>query len=158
MAPANVTVHTSRMPFLPRRFDDPLGEMERHVGRVFEEAASARPDIIAYGCTASSAKPDRPARRAVSTSAGIGKAAPTSHGSSEEATWIRAKSTPSRSTTPEMPPSRTTDRVPAPMTLHAVWVDRSSAKAPRSRSRLWIQTMASQGPPVLHGVCRAMGA
>jgi maleate cis-trans isomerase len=58
MAPANVTVHTSRMPFLPQRFDEPLGEMERHVDRVFEEAASARPDIIAYGCTASSAKPD----------------------------------------------------------------------------------------------------
>ena len=58
MAPPGVTVHTSRLPFLPMRFDDPLGEMERHVPRVLEEAASAEPDVIAYGCTASSAKGD----------------------------------------------------------------------------------------------------
>ena len=58
MAPAGVTVHTSRMPFLPQRFDAPLVEMEKHVPRVLEEAASAEPDIIAYGCTASSATGD----------------------------------------------------------------------------------------------------
>lgn len=58
MAPTGVTVHTSRMPFLPKRFESPLVEMETHVPRVLEEAASAEPDVIAYGCTASSAKGD----------------------------------------------------------------------------------------------------
>ena len=58
MAPDGVTVHTSRMPFLPKRYDDPLAEMEQHVPRVLEEAVSAEPDVIAYGCTASSAKGD----------------------------------------------------------------------------------------------------
>ena len=58
MAPPGVTVHTSRMPFLPDRYEKPLDEMERHVARVLEEAASAEPDVIAYGCTASSAKGD----------------------------------------------------------------------------------------------------
>lgn len=56
MAPVGVTVHTSRMPFLPARHAAPLDEMEKHVPRVLEEAVSAEPDIIAYGCTASSAK------------------------------------------------------------------------------------------------------
>ncbi|MBT6277890.1 MAG: hypothetical protein HOI95_27625 [Chromatiales bacterium] len=55
MAPAGVTVHTSRMPFFPEKFSNPLGAMEEQATRVLEEAATAEPDIIAYGCTASSA-------------------------------------------------------------------------------------------------------
>lgn len=58
LAPADLTVHTSRMPFLPERHEAPLEEMERHLPRVLEEAVSAAPDVIAYGCTASSAKGD----------------------------------------------------------------------------------------------------
>lgn len=58
LAPAGVSVHTSRMPFLPDRYARPLDEMETHTDRVFEEARTAAPDVIAYGCTASSAKGD----------------------------------------------------------------------------------------------------
>lgn len=58
MAPPGVTVHTSRMPFFATRYERPLDEMERHLDRVFEEAKTAAPDVIAYGCTASSAKGD----------------------------------------------------------------------------------------------------
>ncbi|MDP6705820.1 MAG: aspartate/glutamate racemase family protein [Alphaproteobacteria bacterium] len=58
MAPDGVTVHTSRMPFFSERYDKPFDEMESHVPRVFDEANSAEPDVIAYGCTASSAKGD----------------------------------------------------------------------------------------------------
>jgi arylmalonate decarboxylase len=56
MAPEGLTVHTSRMPFFADRFDSPFDEMESHSPRVIDEVNSAQPDIIAYGCTASSAK------------------------------------------------------------------------------------------------------
>ena len=56
MAPEGLTVHTSRMPFFADSFDSPFDEMERHLPRVIDEVNSAQPDIIAYGCTASSAK------------------------------------------------------------------------------------------------------
>jgi len=56
MAPEGLTVHTSRMPFFADRFDSPFDEMESHLPRVIDEVNSAQPDIIAYGCTASSAK------------------------------------------------------------------------------------------------------
>ena len=58
LAPDGVSVHTSRMPFLPEKHDQPFEAMERQVPRVLEEAGSAAPDVIAYGCTASSAKGD----------------------------------------------------------------------------------------------------
>jgi len=58
LAPAGLTVHTSRMPFFAERSAAPFEEMERHLPRVLEEAVSATPDVIAYGCTASSAKGD----------------------------------------------------------------------------------------------------
>lgn len=58
LAPPGVTIHTSRMPFLPDRYPAPLDEMEKHTDRVLQEAGSAAPDVIAYGCTASSAKGD----------------------------------------------------------------------------------------------------
>lgn len=58
LAPPGVSVHTSRLPFLPDRHAEPLDEMETHTDRVFEEARTAAPDVIAYGCTASSAKGD----------------------------------------------------------------------------------------------------
>ena len=56
MAPEGLTVHTSRMPFFADRFDSPFDDMARHLPRVIDEVNSAQPDIIAYGCTASSAK------------------------------------------------------------------------------------------------------
>ena len=56
MAPEGLTVHTSRMPFFANRFDSPFDEMESHLPRVIDEVNSADPDVIAYGCTASSAK------------------------------------------------------------------------------------------------------
>ena len=56
MAPDGITVHTSRMPFFAERFDMPFDEMERHLPRVIDEVNSAQPDVIAYGCTASSAR------------------------------------------------------------------------------------------------------
>ena len=56
MAPEGLTVHTSRMPFFANRFDSPFEEMESHLPRVIDEVNSADPDVIAYGCTASSAK------------------------------------------------------------------------------------------------------
>ena len=58
LAPPGVSVHTSRMPFLPEKHEKPFEAMEREVPRVLEEAVSAAPDVIAYGCTASSAKGD----------------------------------------------------------------------------------------------------
>ncbi len=58
MAPSGVTVHTSRMPFYADRDERPFDEMEKQVPRVLEEACTADPDLIAYACTASSAKPD----------------------------------------------------------------------------------------------------
>ena len=56
MAPAGVTVHTSRMPFFGDRHARPFDAMEAELPRVFEEVNTARPDVIAYGCTASSAR------------------------------------------------------------------------------------------------------
>lgn len=56
MAPDGLTVHTSRMPFFAGRFEAPFDEMESHLPRVIDEVNSAEPDVIAYGCTASSAK------------------------------------------------------------------------------------------------------
>lgn len=56
MAPAGLTVHTSRMPFHSERHAKPFDEMESHLPRVLDEVNSAQPDIIAYACTASSAK------------------------------------------------------------------------------------------------------
>ncbi len=56
LAPDGVSIHTSRMPFFAERHEKPFDEMERHVPRVLDEANSADPDVIAYGCTASSAK------------------------------------------------------------------------------------------------------
>ncbi len=56
LAPDGISIHTSRMPFFADRHEKPFDEMERHVPRVLEEANSADPDVIAYGCTASSAK------------------------------------------------------------------------------------------------------
>ena len=56
--PPQVSVHTARMPFFGDRFEQPFVEMEKEVPRVFDEVRSAAPDVIAYGCTASSAKPD----------------------------------------------------------------------------------------------------
>ena len=58
LAPPGVSVHTSRMPFLPDKHAEPFAAMEAEVPRVLEEAVSAAPDVIAYGCTASSAKGD----------------------------------------------------------------------------------------------------
>ena len=56
MAPDGITIHTSRMPFFAERFEKPFDEMESHLPRVIEEVNSAEPDVIAYACTASSAK------------------------------------------------------------------------------------------------------
>jgi len=56
MAPEGVTVHTSRMPFFAERHEKPFDEMESHLPRVIDEVNSAVPDVVAYGCTASSAK------------------------------------------------------------------------------------------------------
>ncbi len=71
MAPEGVTVHTSRMPFFSERHEKPFDEMESHLPRVFDEANSAAPDVIAYGCTASSAKGDpRDYERKLSAEAG----------------------------------------------------------------------------------------
>ncbi|MEM7405242.1 MAG: aspartate/glutamate racemase family protein [Pseudomonadota bacterium] len=55
LAPKGVSVHTSRMPFFPDVNDEPFAVMEEAVPRVLEEAVSADPSVIAYGCTASSA-------------------------------------------------------------------------------------------------------
>jgi maleate cis-trans isomerase len=56
LAPEGVTIHTSRMPFFAERHDKPFDEMESHLPRVIDEVNSAVPDVVAYGCTASSAK------------------------------------------------------------------------------------------------------
>ncbi len=58
LAPEGVSVHTSRMPFFAEKHENPFDEMEKHLPRVLEEANSAEPDVIAYGCAASSAKGD----------------------------------------------------------------------------------------------------
>jgi arylmalonate decarboxylase len=44
------------MPFFAERFEMPFDAMESHLPRVIDEVNSAEPDVIAYGCTASSAK------------------------------------------------------------------------------------------------------
>jgi maleate cis-trans isomerase len=56
LAPQGVTIHTSRMPFFAERHEKPFDEMESHLPRVIDEVNSAVPDVVAYGCTASSAK------------------------------------------------------------------------------------------------------
>ena len=53
MAPAGVTVHTTRLVFRPEVDDDPLIEMESHLPRALEELVGADVDLIVYGCTAS---------------------------------------------------------------------------------------------------------
>ena len=58
LAGEGVTIHTSRMPFFAGRFESPFDEMERQLPRVIDEVNSAQPDVVAYGCTASSAKGD----------------------------------------------------------------------------------------------------
>ncbi len=58
LAPDGLTVHTSRMPFFASRSRRPFDEMESHLPRVIDEVNSAEPDVVAYGCTASSAKGD----------------------------------------------------------------------------------------------------
>ena len=72
MAPADVSIHTSRLPFFPDRHEAPLAVMELDVPRVLEEAVGAEPTIIAYGCTASSAVGDPAAKeRKLSAQAGL---------------------------------------------------------------------------------------
>ena len=58
LAPEGLTVHTSRMPFFAARHESPFDAMESQLPRVIDEVNSAEPDVIAYGCTASSAKGD----------------------------------------------------------------------------------------------------
>ena len=58
LAPDGMTVHTSRMPFFAFRNSRPFEAMEAELPRVIEEANSAEPDVVAYGCTASSAQGD----------------------------------------------------------------------------------------------------
>lgn len=71
MAPAGVSVHTSRMPFFAARGEDAFPEMEADVPRVLAEAGTADPSVIAYGCTASSAVGDPAAKeRKLSEQAG----------------------------------------------------------------------------------------
>jgi maleate cis-trans isomerase len=62
MAPAGVSVHTSRMPFFADDGADAFTNMEAQIPRVMAEALTAEPDIIAYGCTASSAVGDPAAK------------------------------------------------------------------------------------------------
>ena len=79
MAPPGVTVHTSRMPFFGDRHEKPFEAMEDALPRVLEEVNSARPDVIAYGCTASSAKGD-PAEVEARLTAEAGRPAVTAAG------------------------------------------------------------------------------
>ena len=58
LAEDGLTVHTSRMPFFADRHPRPFDAMESELPRVIDEMNSAEPDVIAYGCTASSAKGD----------------------------------------------------------------------------------------------------
>ena len=72
MAPPGVSIHTSRMPYFPERDGDPFPAMEAEVPRVLAEATSAEPTVVAYGCTASSAKGDPDAKeQALSEEAGL---------------------------------------------------------------------------------------
>ncbi|MCB1739537.1 MAG: hypothetical protein KDK91_04155 [Gammaproteobacteria bacterium] len=57
LAPAGLSVHSSRMPFFAERDAEPLETMASAVPRVLDEACTAEPDVIAYACTASSARP-----------------------------------------------------------------------------------------------------
>ena len=71
MAPRGVSVHTSRMPYFAGEGQDPFEAMEAAVPRVLAEAVTAEPTVIAYGCTASSAKGDPDAKeRKLSSTAG----------------------------------------------------------------------------------------
>ena len=49
-----VSVHTTRMLFDPEATKEGMGNMHDHMPRAVAETASARVDMIAYGCTASS--------------------------------------------------------------------------------------------------------
>ena len=54
LVPDGVSVHTTRMLFDPERTKEGMGNMHDHMPRAVAETASARVDLIAYGCTASS--------------------------------------------------------------------------------------------------------
>ncbi len=58
MVPPGVSVHTTRMLFDPEGIEkaggEGMGDMHSHMARAVAETASARVDLIAYGCTASS--------------------------------------------------------------------------------------------------------
>ena len=58
LAPPGVSVHTTRMLFDPdglhKAGGEGMGNMHDHMPRAVAETASARVDLIAYGCTASS--------------------------------------------------------------------------------------------------------
>jgi maleate cis-trans isomerase len=54
LAPPGVSIHTTRMLFEPERTKEGMGTMHDHMPRAVAETASARVDLIAYGCTASS--------------------------------------------------------------------------------------------------------
>ena len=79
LAPDGVTVHTSRMPFFADRHERPFEAMEADLPRVIDEVNSARPDVIAYGCTASSAKGD-PAEKEAGLTAQTGRPTVTAAG------------------------------------------------------------------------------
>lgn len=54
LAPPGVSIHTTRMLFDPEATTEGMGNMHDHMPRAVAETASARVDLIAYGCTASS--------------------------------------------------------------------------------------------------------
>ena len=58
LAPPGVSIHTTRMLFDPEGLQqaggEGMGNMHDHMPRAVAETASARVDLIAYGCTASS--------------------------------------------------------------------------------------------------------
>ncbi len=79
LAPEGVTVHTSRMPFFADRHEAPFDAMEAELPRVIDETISAGPDVVAYGCTASSARGD-PREKEAELTARIGRPAVTAAG------------------------------------------------------------------------------
>lgn len=54
IAPPGVSFHTARMLMPPRMTKESIEEMDRHTLRAAQEVASARVDVIAHCCTASS--------------------------------------------------------------------------------------------------------
>ncbi|MSO76787.1 MAG: decarboxylase [Alphaproteobacteria bacterium] len=54
MAPAGVTVHTTRLWFRAGEVERPLEDMEQYLPRALAELKGARVDLVAYACTASS--------------------------------------------------------------------------------------------------------